>query len=108
MKASRTWRLLAVSPVLAAPLWWFAFDPKVSWKMHNVYRVGLWDRVAHPLAVVVGLFALAATLTFATDAAQNPALPAGRRFILVVWMIVAAPLAVPLYWAVFVRGRDEV
>ncbi|HEY4157053.1 MAG TPA: hypothetical protein VGM29_03105 [Polyangiaceae bacterium] len=44
MKVARTWRLLAVSPVLAAPLWWFAFNPKVGLEDAQVYQIGHWDR----------------------------------------------------------------
>ena len=56
-------------------------------------------------AMVVALFAFAATLTIATEAAGDRSRHPLQRFGWVLLIVLFAPIAAPVYWERYLRGR---
>jgi hypothetical protein len=70
----------------------------------TVYRPK-WIGPLRVAALVLALFALAATLTIATEAAGDRARHPLQRFGWVLLIVLFAPVAAPVYWARYLRGR---
>ncbi len=95
--------MLALLPALSVPVLWIAQYEHASWLTrardhlpHIVAYVSL-------AAALLVLFALAATFTFATAAAQNAELHPLKRMAWVIALLMVGPLSAPLYWALYLR-----
>lgn len=106
MSISTSWGLLALWPALAATALYVTTNERVRWVVRCQYHYPHLIGYATVAACVLVLFAFAATLTFATEAAGNRAFHPLKRFAWVLAIVLAPPITLPLYWVRHIRGRS--
>jgi len=104
MSPSKSWAVLACLPAASAIALYLSNSRQFRWLLRcGLYRPS-WVGYASVGAYVLLLFAFAATMTFATEAAANRNFHPFKRFGWTLAILVGAPLALPLYWALYLRA----
>jgi len=106
MQISSSWALLVPWPAIATAALYTATNSRVRWVVRCQYHSPHLIGYATVATCVLALFAFAATMTFATEAAGNPEFHPLKRFGWVLAIVVGSPLTLPLYWALHIRGRS--
>ena len=109
MGAARSWALLAVTgPLLIASLGFVTSALGRRLLFDVVYcRWGVGTGTQSLVALGVGVVAFAIALTFATDALQRQSLSVPARLAWCFGLIFGGVLAMPLYWALYLRERER-
>lgn len=104
MTPSRSWGLLSALPGLSIAALWLTTNQAFRWQLKCTFQHASWIGPLTVAACALALFAFAATLTFATEAAGNRAFSPLTRFGWVMLLIAASPLSLPLYWSLHLRS----
>ena len=105
MGYSRSWAMLALTPASSVAALFLTSNTQVRWIVRCDYGFPHLMGYATVGACIFALFALAATLTFATEAAGNRDFHPLERALWAFALVIASPLALPLYWALYLRRR---
>ena len=105
LSPSKSWGIVAALPALAVTVVWLQLNQRVRIFFRCNYRLPHWlDFVVGPwLLLAVVAVGMAALLTIATEAARHPHHGPVRRLFWVFALLVAGPVAAPLYWALHLR-----
>ncbi len=106
MRYSRSWAILAAAPALSVAALFLTTNDRIRWLFRCNYGLPHLMGYATVGACIFALFALAATLTFATEAAGNDDFHPLARAAWAFALIGASPLTLPLYWALYLRCRS--
>lgn len=107
MSTSTSWAILTPWPALALGTLWLTSNAHVRWIVRCQFKEPKLVGHATVGACVLALFALAATLTFATHAITNATFHPLKRFVWVIAILAASPLTLPLYWALHLRNSAQ-
>lgn len=106
MSPAKSWAIVAAQPPLTAAALGLRLNERLAWLLRCEYRVPHWLEYVTLACCVLMLSALIALLMLALEAARNRRHGLLKRLAWVLGLLVASPLTAPLYWAMYLRGRN--